>query len=365
MKETLLKYLKELVNIKSITGEEKEIADYIQSFLERFFENKNIIRFNNSLIAIDRTDKSKKTIGLVGHLDTVPGINEFNGQVHNDKLFGLGASDMKGGIATMMGLINYLKDKEKRFNIVYIFYEKEEGSFDDNGLEPLLRNYLDLIKDINLAFVLEPTNNEIQVGAVGTINAVVSFKGKRAHSARSWLGENAIHKSADFIKRVDNFGIKECEFYGLKFYEVMNITVAKSYTARNVIPDRFDLNINYRFSPSKTLDEAKQDILDIVQGEAEVDFVDLAPAGKVPLNNPLLKEFIEFTNLPVKPKQAWTDVARLSLYGIDAINFGPGEPSQAHKKNEYIPIQNLYKNFEYLKDFVEFRKLKDTLPKLI
>ncbi|RUM58261.1 MAG: succinyl-diaminopimelate desuccinylase [Persephonella sp.] len=358
MKEKLTNYLIDLVKINSVIGNEKEIADYVEKFLKD--KVKNIIRLNNSLIAFNDLEQNKKTIGFVGHLDTVPAENDLTGQIIDNKLYGLGASDMKGGLAVMMGLLDFFKDKESRFNTIYIFYEKEEGAYNDNGLQPLLEEYKDLLQNIDFAFVLEPTNNEVQVGAVGTINVEINFKGKKSHSARPWYGENAIHKSWKFIKRVSEFGVKEYPFkfslgdkdIEITFYEVMNITVAKSEGARNVIPDNFKLNVNYRFSPSKTLEEAKKDIIDIVENEAEIDFVDLAPPGKVPTNNPILIDFIKRYSIPVKPKQAWTDVARLSIFGIEGVNFGPGEPSQAHQRNEYIPIENLVKNFEYLKDFL-------------
>ena len=358
MEKKLVDYLTDLVKINSVIGNEKEIADYTENFLKD--KMKNIIRINNSLIAYNDFKPDRKTLAFVGHLDTVPGENDFTGQIIDGKLYGLGASDMKGGLAVMMGLIDFFKDRDTRFNTLYIFYEKEEGAYKNNGLQPILEEYEDLLKNIDFAFVLEPTNNEVQVGAVGTINANIIFKGKKSHSARPWQGENAIHKSWSFIKRVSEFGIKEYPFkfsidnkdININFYEVMNITVAKSEGAKNVIPGRFELNVNYRFSPTKSIDEAKKDIINIVNNEAEVDFVDLAPAGKVPTNNPVLIEFLKKYNLPIKPKQAWTDVARLSLFGIDGVNFGPGEPSQAHQKNEYIPVENLFKSFNYLKDFL-------------
>jgi len=351
MNKKLERYLIDLVNINSVIGNEKEIADFTERFLKNYFPDGNIIRFNNSLIAFDDFDENKETIGFVGHLDTVKAENEFTGQIIDGKLYGLGASDMKGGLAVMMGLVDYFSDKEKRFNHIYVFYEKEEGPYIENGLEPLLNEYSELLKRMKLAFVLEPTSNKVQVGAVGTINALVIFKGKKSHSARPWQGENAIHKAGDFIKRVSEFGIREYNFQGLKYYEVMNITIAKSEGSRNVIPDRFELNINYRFPPNKSIEEAKKTILEIVNGEGEVIFTDIAPAGRVCLDNPILNEFINKFSIPVEPKQAWTDVARLSNYGIDAVNFGPGEPSQAHQTNEYIPLKNLYENFEYLKEF--------------
>ncbi|NPA53038.1 MAG: M20/M25/M40 family metallo-hydrolase, partial [Aquificae bacterium] len=213
MENKLIEYTKKLIEIPSVIGNEKEIADFTQSFLEKFYDSENVIRHNNSLIAFDDFDESKKTIALIGHLDTVPGENEYTGQIRDGKLYGLGASDMKAGLAVMMGLIEYFAHKEKVFNTIYVFYEKEEGPFVENGLEPLLKKY-DIIQKADLAFALEPTDNKLQVGCLGTMHASIIFEGKRAHSARPWQGDNAIHKSADFLKRLSEFGIKEYIFDG-------------------------------------------------------------------------------------------------------------------------------------------------------
>jgi succinyl-diaminopimelate desuccinylase len=352
MREKLKNYLIDLINIPSVTGKEKEIADYVEKFLKRFFYKKNIIRYSNSLIAYDSIDQDRRTIAFVGHLDTVPGENSYTGKVIENRLYGLGASDMKGGLAVMMGLIDYFSNRKKRFNCVYVFYEKEEGPYNENGLEPLLKNF-NIIQKADLALVLEPTNNIIQAGCLGTMHASVIFKGKRAHSARPWQGENAIHKSADFLKRLSDIKWKEYSFNGLKFIEVINATMVDFSGGRNIIPDRFVINVNYRFAPGKSIEEAKKDILQLVNGEAEVKFTDICPSGKVSLDNPVLKELIKRYDMKVEAKQAWTDVARLSLYGIDAVNFGPGDPAQAHQKDEFIQLQNLYINFDILKDFLE------------
>ncbi len=348
MKEKLIEYTLNLVNIPSVIGNEKGIADYVENFLKNY--NLNIVRYNNSIISYDNLDNDKKTIALIGHLDTVPGVNQYSGQIIDNRIYGLGASDMKGGLAVMMALIDYFSDKEKRFNTVYVFYEKEEGPYVDNGLEPLLSKY-DIIQKADLAFALEPTNNNIQVGCLGTLHAQVTFEGKRAHSARPWQGENAIHKSVNFLKRLVDFGIKEYDFYGIKYYEVMNATMVDYSGGRNIIPDKFMINVNYRFAPGKSMEEAKQEVMDLVKGEAKVEFTDVAPSGNVCLENPILKELISCFELNVEAKQAWTDVARLSLYNIDAVNFGPGDPAQAHQKDEYIPIDNLVLNFEIFKSF--------------
>jgi len=350
----IISYLKDLVEIPSVIGNEKEIADYTEKFLRNFFPEKNLIRHNNSLIAFDKLDKNKKTIAFVGHLDTVPGENQFTGKILDGKLYGLGASDMKAGLAVMMGLVEYFSDREKRFNTIYVFYEKEEGPYVDNGLEPLLSQY-DIIQQADIAFALEPTDNRVQVGCLGTLHASIIFEGKRAHSARPWQGENAIHKAADFLKRLADYGIHEYDFGGMKYMEVMNATMVEFSGGRNIIPDRFVINVNYRFAPGKSIEEAKEDVLRLVNNEAKVEFTDLCPSGNVCLYNPVLSEFIEKYNLPVEAKQAWTDVARLSLYGIDAVNFGPGEPSQAHQKNEYVSVENVLKSFDIFKDFLRLK----------
>ena len=352
MKEKLTEYLVNLVRIPSVIGNEKEISDYVETFSKNYYPDRNIIRYSNSLIVYDEIDPSKKTLALVGHLDTVPGENDFTGQIIDGKLYGLGASDMKGGLAVMMGLMDYFSDKQKRFNLIYVFYEKEEGPYIDNGLEPLLTDF-DIIQKADLALALEPTDNKVQVGCLGTLHASIIFEGKRAHSARPWQGENAIHKAADFLKRLADYGIHEYEFGGMKFLEVMNATMVEFSGGRNIIPDRFVINVNYRFAPGKSIEQAKEDVLKLVNGEAKVEFTDLCPSGDVCLYNPILSQLIEKFSLPVEAKQAWTDVARLSLHGIDAVNFGPGDPSQAHQKNEYIPLENLYKNFDILKDFIK------------
>jgi len=345
--ENLINYLVDLVKIPSVIGNEKEIADYIENFLKKF--EGNIVRYNNSIIFFKDLDKSKKTITLLGHLDTVPGINDFTGQIIDGKVYGLGASDMKSGLAVMMSLIENLKDT--KYNLIYVFYEKEEGPYVENGLEPLLQNY-DIIQKSDLAIALEPTNNKIQVGCLGTMHAWVIFEGKRAHSARPWEGENAIHKSYKFLERLANFGYKKVEFYGLTYYEVMNATMVNYSGGRNIIPDKFEINVNYRFAPGKSIEQAKKELLDIVNNEAKVEFTDISPSGKVPLDNQILKDFISKYNLPIEAKQAWTDVGRLSQYNIDAINFGPGDTAQAHQKNEYVSIDSVKRNYEILSNFL-------------
>lgn len=351
MKDCLVRHTVDLVKINSVIGNEREIADYVHNFLRKYFPDKNIIRHNNSLVAFTDFSPTKKTVCLLGHLDTVPGVNEFTGKVIDGKIYGLGASDMKGGLAVMMALIEHLKDKNPSYNLIYVFYEKEEGPYDQNGLEPLLRNY-DIIQKADLVFALEPTNNRVQMGCLGTMHAWVVFKGKRAHSARPWEGDNAMHKAYSLLKKLAEFNRVEYDFDGLKFYEVINATMCQFSGGRNIIPDEFRLNLNYRFAPGKSIEQAKEDLRRFVGEEVGLEFTDLSPAGRVCKDNIILKEFISKYNLEVEAKQAWTDVGRLSEFGIDAVNFGPGDTAQAHQKNEYIPVENLVKSFNILSDFI-------------
>lgn len=351
MKECLINHTVELVKINSVIGNEKDIADHVHRFLKKYFPENNIIRHSNSLIAFTDISPAKKTLCLLGHLDTVPGTNDYTGKVIDGKVYGLGASDMKGGLAVMMTLIEYLADKQPAYNLIYVFYEKEEGPYDQNGLEPLLQNY-SIIQKSDLVFALEPTNNRVQMGCLGTMHAWVIFRGKRAHSARPWEGDNAIHKAHRLLKKLSEFDRVEYDFDGLKFYEVINATMCQFSGGRNIIPEEFRLNLNYRFAPGKSIEQAKRDLIEFVGEDAEVEFTDLSPAGRVCKDNPVLREFISRYGLETEAKQAWTDVGRLSEYGIDAVNFGPGDTAQAHQKNEYIPVENLVKSFDILSDFI-------------
>ncbi|WP_456438055.1 succinyl-diaminopimelate desuccinylase [Desulfurobacterium sp.] len=352
----LLEILKKLIEIPSIYGNEKEIADFTENFIKENNPSLTVNRVSNTIIACSSFDEEKPVLALVGHLDTVPGTNEYTGKVIDGKLYGLGASDMKGGDAVILKIIEETGkgNLNPPYNLVYILYEREEGPYLESGLIPLYENFKKLLEKIDLAIILEPTDNAIQVGCLGVIHCGMVFKGKRAHSARPWQGENAIHKGWKLLKLLSEKKPEKYEFQGLTYYEVMNATMVDFTGGRNIIPDSFTVNVNYRFSPSKTLEEAVKD-LENLGNEANVDefeWRDLSPSGRVCLDNPILQKLIKQFNLKIESKQAWTDVARFSQWGIDAVNFGPGQPSQAHQKNEYIEIEKLHENYKILKTFL-------------
>ncbi len=350
----VLELLKKLISIPSVYGNEKEIADFCENFLLK--RSYQIERNSNTLLAFKDIHLSKKTVALIGHLDTVPGENDYTGKVIDGRLYGLGASDMKAGDAVILKLADDFSREESRFNPIYILYEKEEGPYEENGLKPLFekKEFKKILKNIDFAFVLEPTNNVVQVGCLGVIHAWFIFNGKRAHSARPWEGENAIHKGWKLLEVLSKRKPETYTVNGLTYKEVMNATMTDFKGGRNIIPEEFRVNVNYRFSPTKTVQQAKEDFikLGVETGTDNVTFTDVSPAARPCLDNPILSEFVERFKIKVEPKQAWTDVAQLSVNGIDAVNFGPGQPHQAHQKNEYVEVEKVEECYKTLKEFL-------------
>ncbi len=348
----VIETLKVLIEIPSVYGNEKEIADFIEKFLKKEAKLEPI-RINNTVVAHTELKEGRKTIALVGHLDTVPGENELTGQLKEGRLYGLGASDMKAGDAVILEIARLTGRLEPRFNLVFILYEKEEGPFEENGLKPLFEEEKNLMNQIDLALVLEPTDNVVQIGCLGVIHAWFTFKGKRAHSARPWEGENAIHKGWKLLKFLDERKPEEIVVGNLNYYEVLNATMVDYKGGRNIIPEEFRVNLNFRFSPLKSPEEAVKELKKLAESvNAEVEVTDLSPAAKPCQDNPILKELIEMFKLKTEPKQAWTDVAQFSQHGIDAVNFGPGQPHQAHQRNEYVEIAKVKENYNMLRRFL-------------
>jgi len=349
----VIKTLKELILIPSVYGSEEKIADYCEKFL-REVPVLTVHRLNNSIVAHTPFEENRKTLALVGHLDTVPGDNEFTGKIINGRLYGLGASDMKAGDAVLLEIARELKEKNPRFNLVFVLYEKEEGPYEENGLKELFKEFAQILKKIDLALILEPTNNTVQVGCLGVIHAWFSFKGKRAHSARPWEGDNAIHKSWRLLKFLERKAPKEYRIGNLSYYEVLNATMVEYSGGRNIIAEEMKVNLNYRFSPTKSIEEAKEELRKIGAevGTKEVIFTDISPAARPCPDNEILKELVQRFNLKTEPKQAWTDVAQFSQNGIDAVNFGPGQPHQAHQKNEWVEVSKVEESFKILSNFI-------------
>lgn len=349
---TLAERALELVRIDSVIGHEQALADRIESWARQHYAPHEVLRVSHSFVLGDRGDP-RPAVALVGHLDTVPPNVEPNPpRIEGDRLFGLGASDMKGALAVMMALAETLPRAQLPVNLLLVFYEREEGPFLESGLGPLFDAAPEL-KRLAFGIAMEPTDGAVQVGCVGSLHAKLLFEGKAAHSARPWQGKNAIHAAGALLVDLERRARTPVVIEGHTFYEVMSATLASGGRARNVVAESFELNLNYRFAPGKSLAQAQQDVTDFVAGRARVTFTDLSPSGRLCGANPHFQRLETLSGVPAEAKQAWTDVARFSELGVDAVNYGPGETAQAHQRGESASVAALQRAFDVLRALLQ------------
>ena len=335
----------QLCQIRSPIGEEAEIAAYVA-------RETSGQRIGNAVVCGGVSD-ARPAVLLAGHLDTIP-IQEgdFPARRENGRVFGRGASDMKGALAVMIELWRRLDRGALPLELVLLFYDREEGPIALNGLMPVLERRPDL-KRASLALCLEPTDLGLQLGCCGSMHATLSFLGRSAHSARPWQGENAIHKAGALLSHLAAQAPREVRVGELVYREVMSATRIEGFTGRNVVPARCDLNLNFRFAPGRTVEDAEREVMALAQRfGATAAVTDRAPSGPAILDNPLLQEFRAVTAAPIEAKQAWTDVAQLARVGIPAANFGPGEQAQAHQGGESCPEPALERAHAMLERFL-------------
>jgi succinyl-diaminopimelate desuccinylase len=338
-----------LIDTPSRTGEEEALCTALARRLSPRYGADALNRIGNALV-VGRPD-GRPQITLYGHLDTVPAQGNLPAHTAGGRVHGLGASDMKSGLAVMLGL---LEDEELRsgpYAVTGVFYDREEGPAHENGLEEVLEA-VRWLGDAEFAVVLEPSDLELQLGCQGAMNARLRFEGRAAHSARPWLGVNAITRAGAWLDEMDRRSPRSVLVAGLEFKELFSVTMAGGGIARNVIPPRFEVNLNYRFPPSLSPDEAERALRDAAAAADEVEIVDRAPAAPIPEGNPHLERLIRVSGAARTAKQAWTDVARLAARGIPAVNYGPGETALAHRADESVPVENLATVFGALRAFL-------------
>jgi succinyl-diaminopimelate desuccinylase len=321
----------ELVAIPSVTGEEAELADLVEARC-RALAGARVERLGNAVV-VRTGPPDPAAVALVGHLDTVPPWADHRPRRDGLRVVGRGAADMKGGDAAILAVLEHAAAHE--IPLVGIFYDREEGLAHLNGLGAVLRGSR-LIESPSFAFVGEPTSCDVHAGCVGSVNADIEFHGKTGHAARPWEGQNAIIRAAPFLARAAERQSEAVEIDGLTFHNTLTVTMAAGGSARNVVPDSFVLGVNARFAPSRTGEDTRASIERLVQGEGTIVFLDEAPAASPNLDNETLRAFLAATGVDVRPKQAWTDVATLQANGIPAVNYGPGEPGQAHQPGEWV-----------------------------
>ena len=326
---TLVDTLAWLVDIPSETGNEIGIRDAIADRLAALPQRK----IQRSLVV---GEPGPGTVLLVGHIDTVPLQGHVGAHIDGGRLHGLGATDMKGGLAVMIHVLETLDPGR----VVAIFYAGDEGPITGNELGPVL-DALPSLASADAGIVMEPTNREMHLGCQGAVNATVSFVGEAAHSARPWLGENAITRAGEFLTMMHGLPPEVHEIEGLQFKEVVSVTRAAGGVANNVIPARFDLNVNYRFSPDRTTAGAVDRLRQLCEAADSFEVADTAPAAYPEASHPLFQELSAAAEAKISHKQGWTDVAQLAERGIPGVNFGPGETSLAHKPGESIALDDL------------------------
>jgi succinyl-diaminopimelate desuccinylase len=352
VRERLLEALLFFLERPSVTGEEGRLCDDLEARLDKS-SGWRIERVSNNLVLTRAAPEvSRKRLVLAGHLDTV---SEPAGGLpvvfEGDRVYGRGASDMKAGDAVMLALLEDFRWESSWAEPTFVFYEREEGPYPENGLEAIFEEY-PWVLDAELAFVLEPTENALEVGCVGTAQIEVTFGGKPAHSARPWLGENALTAAGGFLAELHERPAKKVVVEGLPFYEVLTPTMAQGGRARNIVPEGFWINVNHRFAPGKGRRYVEETFEKLLRGRASYEIADFAPSGPVSLENLLLRRFLA-AGMEVRPKQAWTDVARFARHGVAAVNFGPGLPSQAHQESEYVELPLLLESYQRLAAFLE------------
>ncbi len=335
-------------------GQERALCDSVEAWaLPRF---PLVERVGNSLVVRvdDDARRGRPLVALCGHLDTVPVHEDDRGKPRRTegRIVAPGSSDMKGGIAVMMQLAERIPRSARFCDLVLVLYAREEGPYLENELEQVLADPARL-GGTDFALCLEPTDNVLQLGCVGSIHATFSFAGRAAHSARPWQGENAVHKAGALLADLAAREPRDAHSNGLVYREVVSATRIDGGHARNVVPDRCTVNVNFRFGPDKTLEAAAGELRALGERHgAHVDVADLSPACPAYSSHPLVKRLELRTGVKVEPKQAWTDVARLSSRGIPAANLGPGATSQAHQRGEWVEIEALERGYRLYERFL-------------
>jgi succinyl-diaminopimelate desuccinylase len=335
--------LLELCAIPSPIGEERALCNAVQARIEALALAAPVRRYGDSIV-VPLTRGRGPRIALVGHLDTVRTENG-PARLEGGRGIGAGASDMKSGLAVMLVAAETMPLADLSCDVTLVFYAREEGPFAENELGPVLEKDPEL-GGVDLAVCLEPSDNKLHLGCVGSIHASVTFEGRTAHSARPWEGQNAVTRAGAFLTELDMLRPRESVIDGLTYRSVTTVTQARDGgRGRNVVPDRFVLNVNHRFAPDRSLDEAVGYVSALVADRARVEFTDLSPAAAPSASHPLVQSLMAAGVRAVEPKQAWTDVARFAQRGIAAVNFGPGENAQAHQRNESTSLALLHEGY--------------------
>ncbi|MFQ1000407.1 succinyl-diaminopimelate desuccinylase [Modestobacter sp. SSW1-42] len=337
-----------LVDAPSVSGTEGPLADAVEAAL-RALGGLEVLRVGDTVLARTNLDRDSRIV-LAGHLDTVPIADNVPSRLETvdgeERLYGCGTSDMKAGDAVMLRLAGRfgVPGAEPARDLTFVFYDNEEVEAVRNGLGRVAREHRGWLYG-DLAILMEPTDGAIEGGCQGTLRVVLTVRGERAHSARSWLGVNAVHGAADVLATLQAYRAREVEIDGLRYREGLNAVRIEGGVAGNVVPDECRVTVNFRFAPDRDEDDAvahvREVFADALAAGVEFEVTDLSGGALPGLGEPAAAAFLAAVGQPARAKLGWTDVARFAAFGIPALNYGPGDPNLAHQVGEYTRVDRL------------------------
>jgi succinyl-diaminopimelate desuccinylase len=323
-----------LVDLPSESGREDVIADAVHTAL-RALPHLTVDRVGNSVVARTELGHGERAL-IAGHLDTVPAAGNLPSRLADGRVHGLGACDMKGGVAVALRLAATVPAPVR--DLTYVFYECEEVEGDRNGLARIGAERPELLADAGFALLMEPSDAGVEAGCQGILTADIVVKGARAHTARAWQGVNAAHRAGEVLRRLDEHRPERVVIDGLEYREGLGAVAVRAGVAGNVVPDECVVTVNCRFAPSRSVEEAEAYVRGLFP-EYEVRVSEVVPGALPHLDR--VGGLVAALGAEPRPKLGWTDVARFAALGVPALNYGPGDPSLAHTAGEYVPVEHL------------------------
>ena len=334
-----------LVDVESVSGDEQRLTDLVEAGLRK--TSLELVRDGNVVVARTHLGRDQRVL-LAGHLDTVPTADNVPSRREGERLLGCGTSDMKSGDAVLLHLAATLQ--EPSYDLTFVLYDNEEVEAAKNGLNRVAASHREWL-EADLAILMEPTNGQVEAGCQGTLRVSVAIPGRRAHSARSWLGENAIHAAAPLLTTLVRYDAREVDIDGCVYREGLNAVRVEGGVAGNVVPDACSVVVNFRFAPDRSEAQALEHVREVLS-PYDVALVDSAPGALPGLTAPAAAHFIAAVGEQPMAKYGWTDVARFAALGIPAVNYGPGDPNLAHTREESVEVGHITRCTDVLRRYL-------------